>query len=350
MEPADVGEVDLGCVLTAGQGQNPARQAAVSATIPYSTPSMTINKVCGSGLRAAVLAAQSILSGDTACAAAGGMESMSNAPYLLKQHRWGAKMGPDVAVDELVVDGLVDAFHHYHMGVTAEILAEKYGIGRDAQDEYALQSHLKAAGATTAGRFETEIVPVTLPQKSGPIGFARDEHVRADATLEGLARLRPAFKSDGTVTAGNSSGINDGAAAVVLASEAFVAERGLRPTFRIVSWGSAGVEPEFMGLGPLPSTRKALDRAGLTLTDIGCVELNEAFAVQSIAVVRELGVDAGIVNVNGGAVALGHPIGASGARILVTLAHEMARRGCRYGLAVLCIGGGMGEAMIIERV
>jgi acetyl-CoA C-acetyltransferase len=279
------------------------------------------------------------------------MESMSNAPYLLQQHRWGAKMGAGVVADEFVVDGLTDAFQNYHMGQTAEILAERYGISREAQDEYSLQSHQKAARASAAGVFEAEIAPLNIPQKKGPpIVFSRDEHIRADTTLEGLAKLRPAFRPDGTVTAGNSSGINDGAAAVILADEAFVTERGLTPLFRIVSWGSCGVAPELMGLGPLPSARKALDRAGLSLADIGCAELNEAFAVQTLAVVREMGIDPAIVNANGGAIALGHPLGASGARILVTLAYEMARRGCRYGLAMLCIGGGMGEAMIIERV
>lgn len=346
----DIGEVIMGNVLAAGQGQNTARQAAVSAGIPITTPSYTINKVCGSGLKSVVLAAQSIMLGEAECVLAGGLENMSQAPYLLKQYRWGAKMGDGVIEDYMLKDGLWDIFNNYHMGITAENVAEKYGIFRSDQDEFAAASQAKAAAAQKEGRFKDEIVSVEIPQKKQePIIFSDDEYIRAGSTFEKLSALRPAFKKDGTVTAGNASGINDGAAAVLLASESFLKKNGLIPLAKIESSGSVGVDPSIMGTGPIPSSIQALKKAGISIDKLGLVEANEAFAAQSIAVVKELGLDSTRVNVNGGAIALGHPIGASGARILVSLLYEMKRRNEEYGLATLCIGGGMGEAMIVKR-
>lgn len=351
ISPELIDEVIMGNVLQAGLGQNTARQAAVGAGIPFEVPAMTINKVCGSGLKAVNLAAQAIKAGDADCIAAGGMESMSQVPYLLKSNRWGAKMGNGEITDAMIHDGLWDIFNNYHMGITAENLAEKYGIFKEEQDAYAYGSQVKAGKAVQSGVFKDEIVPVSTPQGKGEsVLFDTDEYVRLDASLEKIAKLKPAFKKDGTVTAGNASGINDGAAAVVVASGGFVKKHGLKPIAKIVSHGSKGVAPEIMGIGPVPSVKHALDRAGMKLKDIGLVEANEAFAVQSLAVARELEFDMGKVNVNGGAIALGHPIGASGTRILVTLLYEMARRNEKYGLATLCIGGGMGEAIIVERV
>jgi len=345
-----VDEVIMGNVLQAGQGQNPARQAAIGAGIPVEIPSMTLNKVCGSGLKAVNLAAQAIKAGEAECVVAGGMESMSTAPYIVRALRWGARMGNAEIEDYMVHDGLWDIFNNYHMGITAENVAEKYGITRKEQDEFSLASHMKAKSAREEGRFKDEIVAVSVPQKkSDPILFENDEHIRVDTSLDKLLKLRPAFKADGTVTAGNSSGINDGAAALIIASRNFVKKHGLKPMAKIKAYGSRGVDPAVMGLGPIPSVKVALDKAGLSINDMGLIEVNEAFAAQSIAVIRELGLDLAKVNVNGGAIALGHPIGASGARILVTLLYEMIRRDEKYGLATLCIGGGMGEATIIER-
>jgi acetyl-CoA C-acetyltransferase len=345
-----IDEVILGNVLQAGQGQNPARQAAVKAGLGVEIPSYTVNKVCGSGLKAVTLAAQSIASGESESIVAGGIESMSRAPYLLGNVRWGCRMGHETASDSMVCDGLWDAFGDYHMGLTAENLAEKYGISRDEQDEYAAASQQKAEKAISEARIASEIVPVEVPQgKRDPVIFDADEHPRPGTTKEKLAGLKPAFKSDGTVTPGNASGINDGAAAVVLMSEERCRESGLEQMAAVRSFASAGVAPSIMGVGPVVATRKALDRAGLVISDIDLIEVNEAFAVQCIAVGRELGWDWERVNVNGGAIAYGHPIGASGARILVSLLHEMARRDSRLGLATLCIGGGQGMAVIVER-
>jgi acetyl-CoA C-acetyltransferase len=345
-----IDEVVMGNVLQAGIGQNPARQAAIKAGIPIEVPAMTINKVCGSGLKAVNLTAQSVKAGDAACLIAGGMENMSQAPYLLKGYRWGSKMGNGELMDEMIQDGLWDIFNGYHMGVTAENIAEKYGISREKQDECAYCSHLKAARARVEGRFDEEIVPVTVPQKKGEaLVFDSDEFVKPDTTLEKLARLKPAFKKDGTVTAGNASGLNDAAVALIVASGSFIKQYNLKPMAKIVAYGSKGVPPEIMGIGPVPSVKEALNRAGLQISDMGLIEANEAFAAQAIAVKKELGLVDEKVNVNGGAIALGHPIGASGARILVTLLYEMKKRNERYGLATLCIGGGMGEAVIVER-
>ncbi|MCR4401291.1 MAG: acetyl-CoA C-acetyltransferase [Firmicutes bacterium] len=350
LEPSEVDEVIMGNILQAGQGQNPARQAAVKAGLPVEVPSMTINKVCGSGLKAIVLAAQSVMLGDADVVVAGGMESMNQAPYLLTRARTGYRMGHGDLVDSMIGDGLWCAITGVHMGVTAENLAAKYGISRQEQDEFALRSQRRAERAITEGRFEEEIVPVEVRGRKGEaVKFARDEHPRFGVTIENLAALRPAFKKDGTVTAGNASGINDGAAAVVVMSREGAESRGLEPMATIVSYASAGVEPSEMGLGPVPATRKALAKAGLKLDQVDLIEANEAFAVQSLAVGRELGWDLERVNVNGGAIALGHPIGASGARILVTLVHEMKRAGAELGLATLCVGGGMGVAAIVRR-
>lgn len=350
VEPCEVDEVIMGNILQAGQGQNPARQAAIKAGVPVEVPSMTINKVCGSGLKAVVLAAQAIMLGEAETVVAGGMENMNQAPYLLDKARTGYRMGHGELVDSMIKDGLWCIFTDAHMGITAENLAERYGISREEQDEFAVWSQEKAIRAIEAGRFDEEIVPVEIPQRKGePIRFARDEHPRPGTTKEKLAALKPAFKKDGTVTAGNASGINDGAAAVVVMSGEKARSLGIEPLARIRSYASAGVEPPVMGIGPVPATRKALARADLTLDRIDLIEANEAFAAQSLAVARELKWDFERVNVNGGAIALGHPIGASGARILVTLLHEMARRGAGLGLATLCIGGGMGIAAIVER-
>ena len=350
VKPEDIDEVIMGNVLQAGLGQNPARQAAVAAGIPVEAPAMTINKVCGSGLKAVNLAAQAIIAGDADCIVAGGMESMSGAPYVLNNMRWGARMGNSTAVDVMIQDGLWEAFNDYHMGVTAENIVEQHGVTREEQDALALASQLKAAKAREEGRFSDEIVAVSIPQrKSDPVIFDQDEYIKPNTSAEGLAKLRPAFKKDGgTVTAGNASGINDGAAALIVASETFVKKHALTPIAEIVSWGSKGVDPKVMGLGPIPSSRAALAKAGLKMDDIDLIEANEAFAAQAAQVAKELGFNPDIVNVNGGAIAIGHPIGASGARILVTLLYEMKKRGSQYGLATLCIGGGMGEATIVN--
>lgn len=348
--PDQVEEVLLGNVLQAGLGQNPARQAAIYAGLPVEVPAMTINKVCGSGLRTVSLAAQLVKLGDADCIVAGGMESMSQAPYVMRSIRWGARMGDTGAVDEMVYDGLTDAFNQYHMGITAENVAEEYNISRAEQDEFSYNSQMKAAKALESGRFNDEIVPYAVPQRKGdPVIFNKDEFPRPDTTVEKLAKLRPAFKKDGTVTAGNASGINDGAAAVIVASGEFVKKHGLKPMAKIISYGSRGVEPRVMGVGPIEATKLALKKSGLSVNDLGLIEANEAFAAQSIAVARGLNLPMDRVNVNGGAIALGHPVGASGARILVSLLHEMSKRDEKYGLATLCIGGGMGTALIVER-
>lgn len=350
ISPDLVDEVIFGNVLQAGLGQNPARQAAIGAGIPIEAPAITVNKVCGSGLVSVNLAARAIKTGDADCVVAGGMENMSNAPYILKGQRWGSRMGNSEVVDEMIFDGLWEIFNNYHMGMTAENVAEKYGITREEQDELTLISQAKAAAARSNGRFKEEIVPLYIPQKKGePLVFDEDEYIKPDTNLEKLSKLKPAFKKDGTVTAGNASGINDGAAAIIIASGKFVKEHNIKPLASIVSYASKGVPPEIMGMGPVPTVKSALQKAGLTVNDMGLMEVNEAFASQALAVGRELLLDAKKVNVNGGAIALGHPIGASGARILVTLLYEMMKRKETYGLATLCIGGGMGEATIIKR-
>jgi len=350
VEPGAVDEVLMGCILQAGQGQNPARQAALKAGLPIEVPCTTINKVCGSGLKSVALAAQSIIAGDAEIVVAGGTENMNLAPYMLDKARTGYRMGHGQLIDSMIHDGLWCIFGDTHMGITAENLAEQYSISRAEQDEFAAASQAKAAAAIESGRFADEIVPVLIPQRKGdPIKFDKDEHVRPGTTVESLAKLKPAFKKDGTVTAGNASGINDGAAAVVVMSADRAKAMGLAPIAKVRAYAAAGVDPSVMGIGPVPATRKALAKAGLTVEDIDLIEANEAFASQSLAVGRDLGWDPAKVNVNGGAIALGHPIGASGARILVTLLHEMEKRDVKCGLATLCIGGGMGIAMIVER-
>jgi acetyl-CoA C-acetyltransferase len=345
---ADVGEVILGQVLTAAQGQNPARQAAMAAGVPQEVPAWGVNQVCGSGLRAVALAAQAIANGDQQVMVAGGQESMSMSPHA-QSLRPGTKMGALELVDTMIKDGLWDAFNGYHMGVTAENIAERYQIGREAQDAFAVGSQHKAEAARKAGRFAAEIVPVTLKGRKGDVVVETDEYIRDGATIEAMAGLKPAFKKDGSVTAANASGLNDGAAALVLMSAEEARRRGAPVLARIASFASAGVDPAVMGLGPVPASRKALEKAGWTVADLDLVEANEAFAAQALAVGQELGLDPDRLNVNGGAIAIGHPIGASGARILVTLLHEMARRDAKKGLATLCIGGGMGVALTIER-
>jgi len=350
VRPEQVDEVIMGQVLQGGCGQNPARQAAVGAGIPHRVPSCTVNKVCGSGLKSVALAALAIAAGEAELIVAGGMESMSGAPYLLDKARSGYRMGNGLLEDTILKDALTDAFHGIHMGITAENIADQYRISREEADVFALQSQQKAAKALGEGFFKREIVPVTIPGRGGETAVvAEDEYPRSNTTMESLAKLKPAFKADGIVTAGNSSGINDGAAATLLMAEDAARKAGIRPLGRVLSWGSVGVDPKIMGMGPVEATRKALAKAGLTLDDIDLVELNEAFAAQSLAVIRELRLDSRKVNVNGGAIALGHPVGASGARVLVTLLHEMERSGLRYGLAALCIGGGQGIAMVVER-
>ncbi|CAG0983117.1 acetyl-CoA C-acetyltransferase [Methanosarcinales archaeon] len=350
VEQSEVDEVILGNVLGAGHGQNVARQSAIWAGIPKEVPSFTVGKVCGSGLKSVVLGAQSIMLGDSDVVLAGGMESMSQAPYALKNYRWGAKMGNGEVVDLMIHDGLWDIFNNYHMGVTAENVAEKYKITRAEQDEFSVKSQNKAEAAIKAGKFKDEIVPVPVPQPKGePVLFDIDEFPRFGTTKEILGKLKPAFKKDGTVTAGNASGINDGAACVLLMSEEKAKQKGLAPLATIKSYGFSGVAPELMGLGPVGATQKSLERAGILADKLDLVDLNEAFASQSIAVSRDLGLNREKVNVNGGAIALGHPIGASGARILVTLLHELRRRNGTYGLASLCIGGGQGIAMVVKR-
>jgi acetyl-CoA C-acetyltransferase len=345
--PAEVDEVILGQILAAGAGQNPARQAAVAAGIPVEATAFGINQLCGSGLRAVALAAQQVATGDAAIVVAGGQESMTQAPHCANL-RAGQKMGDLSLVDTMIKDGLWDAFHGYHMGNTAENVAQKFQITREQQDEFAAASQRKAAEAMAAGRFADEIAPVTVKGRKGDVVVSADEYPKPDTTLEVLAKLRPAFQKDGTVTAGNASGINDGAAALVVMSGAEAARRGIAPMARIVSWATAGVEPAIMGTGPIPASRKALKKAGWSVADLDLIEANEAFAAQACAVNKDLGLDPAKVNVNGGAIALGHPIGASGARVLTTLLFEMKRRGARRGLATLCIGGGMGVAMCVE--
>jgi acetyl-CoA C-acetyltransferase len=349
VKPEQVDEVIMGNVLQAGLGQNPARQATILAGLPESVSSMTINKVCGSGLKAVHLATQAIVAGDAEIVVAGGMENMSRAPYLLKNARNGFKMGDQKLVDSMISDGLWCAFNDYHMGITAENLCDKYKITREEQDEFAAWSQEKAAKAIEEGKFKEEIVPVVIPQRKGdPIVFEQDEYPRKGTTVEKLASLKPAFKKDGSVTAGNASGINDGAAAVVVMSKKKAEELGIKPLVTIKANASAGVDPSIMGIGPVSAVRKVLEKASLSMEDIELIEANEAFAAQSLAVDRELRFNRDILNVNGGAIALGHPIGASGARILVTLIHEMRRRKAKKGLATLCIGGGQGVATIVE--
>lgn len=345
-----VGEVILGQVLQAGMGQNPARQAVVKSGLPLAVPAMTINKVCGSGLKAVMLAAQAIRDGDSEIVIAGGQESMSLSPHVVLGSRDGQRMGDWKMVDSMISDGLWDVYNQYHMGITAENVAKKYGISREAQDALALASQQKAAAAQEAGRFKDEIVPVTIPQKKGdPLVFAADEFINKKTSAEALAGLRPAFDKAGSVTAGNASGLNDGAAAVMVMSAAKAAALGLKPLARIASYASAGLDPAIMGMGPVPAARKALERAGWKAADLDLLEINEAFAAQACAVHQEMGWDTSKVNVNGGAIAIGHPIGASGCRILVTLLHEMQRRDAKRGIASLCIGGGMGVALTVER-
>lgn len=350
IKPELVEEVVMGNVIQAGQGQNVARQAAIKAGLPVEIPSMTINKVCGSGLRSVALAAQMIKSGDCDVVVAGGMENMSAAPYAIPGARWGQRMGDGKLVDTMIKDALWDAFNDYHMGVTAENIAKDWNLTREMQDEFALNSQLKAEKAIKEGKFVDEIVPVVIPQRKGePKVFDQDEFPRFGATIEGMAKLKPAFIKNGTVTAANASGINDGAAAFVVMSTEKANELGLKPMAKILSYGSKGLEPSIMGYGPFHATKKALESAGLTVNDIDLIEANEAFAAQSLAVAKDLNFDMEKVNVNGGAIALGHPVGASGARILVTLLHEMEKRESKRGLATLCIGGGMGTALIVER-
>ncbi len=348
VEAGEVSEVVLGHVLTAGAGQNTARQAAVAAGIPTDKTAYVVNQVCGSGLRTVALGFQAIRNGDSDIVVAGGQESMSLSPHCMHL-RNGTKMGDTQMIDTMIKDGLWDAFNGYHMGITAENVAEKWQITREAQDRFAAASQNKAEAAQKAGRFKDEIVAVTISTRKGDVTVADDEYIKAGTNIETLAKLRPAFRKDGTVTAGNASGINDGAAALVLMSAANAARRGLKPLARIASWATAGVDPAIMGSGPIPASRKALERAGWKAEDLDLVEANEAFAAQACAVNKDLGFDTSKVNVNGGAIALGHPIGASGARILVTLLHEMQRRDAKKGLATLCIGGGMGIALTVER-
>ncbi len=345
-----IGEVILGQVLTAGVGQNPARQAVIKSGLPKAVPAMTINKVCGSGLKAVMLAAQAIRDGDSEIIIAGGQESMSMAPHVLPGSRDGTRMGDWKLVDTMIVDGLWDVYNQYHMGITAENVAKQYGVTREAQDALALGSQQKAAAAQDAGRFKDEIVPFSIAQKKGdPIVFAADEFINRKTTAEVLSGLRPAFDKAGSVTAGNASGLNDGAAGVVVMSAKTADRLGLKPLARIASYASAGLDPATMGMGPVPASQRALQRAGWKAADLDLLEINEAFAAQACAVHKEMGWDTSKVNVNGGAIAIGHPIGASGCRILVTLLHEMQRRNARKGIASLCIGGGMGVALTVER-
>lgn len=350
IKPELVEEVVMGNVIQAAQGQNVARQAAVKAGLPVEVPAMTINKVCGSGLRCVALAAQMIKAGDCDVVVAGGMENMSAAPYAVPGARWGQRMGDGKIVDTMIKDALWDAFNNYHMGVTAENIAKEWGLTREMQDEFSLNSQLKAEKAIKEGRFVDEIVPVIIPQRKGePKVFAQDEFPRFGSTIEKMEKLKPAFIKDGTVTAANASGINDGAAAFVVMSAEKAAQLGLKPMAKILSYGSKGLDPSIMGYGPFHATKKALEGAGLTVEDMDLIEANEAFAAQSLAVAKDLNFDMNKVNVNGGAIALGHPVGASGARILVTLLHEMQKRDAKKGLATLCIGGGMGTALVVER-
>lgn len=350
VEKSEINEVIMGQILQGGCGQNPARQAAINAGLPDWIPSYTVNKLCGSGLKSIALAAQAIGAGDADAIIAGGMESMSQAPYYLEQARTGYRLGNGTLVDAIIRDGLTDAFHNIHMGITAENIAAHFGITREETDMFALESQQKAVRAIQEGRFSAEIVPVPIKQRKGdPINFERDEYPKPETTLESLAKLKPAFQKDGVVTAGNASGLNDGAAAVLLMSRAMAEQKSIKTLGRIRGYASVGLDPKVMGLGPVEAVRKALAKASLTLDDIDLFELNEAFAVQSLGVNRELKIPVEKINVNGGAVALGHPIGASGARILVSLIHEMEKRNQKLGLASLCIGGGQGIAVIVER-
>ena len=352
LDPAMIDEFIFGCVLQSGLGQNVARQVSILSGIPQEVPAMTINKVCASGLRSVSLAAQIIKVGDAQVIVAGGTENMSAAPYATGNVRWGARMNNSVLVDLMIHDGLWEIFNNYHMGMTAENVSEQYSISRDEQDDLGAMSQQRAENAIKTGRFKDEIVPVTIPQRKGdPKVVDTDEHPRMGTTKEALSKLKPAFKKDGTVTAGNSSGINDGAAAILVMSADKARELGMKPMVRVVSYASAGVDPKVMGLGPIPATRKALAKAGLTLQDIDLIEANEAFAAQTLQVAKDLGFDMAKVNVNGGAIAMGHPIGASGARILTTLLHEMKKReDVKRGLATLCVGGGMGVAIVVEKI
>uniref|UniRef100_A0A8C4HHW6 Acetyl-CoA acetyltransferase 2 n=2 Tax=Dicentrarchus labrax TaxID=13489 RepID=A0A8C4HHW6_DICLA len=351
VKPEEVSEVIMGHVLTAGHGQNPARQASVGAGIPYPVPAWSCQMVCGSGLKAVCLGAQSILSGESTVVVAGGMESMSKAPHTLHM-RAGVKMGDASLQDSMVADGLTDAFHGYHMGITAENVAKQWVVSREEQDQFAVQSQNKTEAAQKAGHFDQEIVPVMVPSRQGPVEVKVDEFPRPGSNMSSMSKLRPCFIKDssGTVTAGNASGINDGAAATVLMSQSEAAKRGIKPMARIVSWAQAGLDPSVMGTGPIPAIRKAVEKAGWQLDHVDLFEINEAFAAQSIAVVKELGLNVDKVNVSGGAISLGHPIGMSGCRVLVTLLHALQRTGGRKGVASLCIGGGMGIAMCVERV
>jgi acetyl-CoA C-acetyltransferase len=348
VKPADVSEVIMGQILAAGAGQNPARQASINSGIPVEAPAWGMNQLCGSGLRAVALGAQQILDGSSKIVVAGGQESMSQAPHVMHL-RDGVKMGDSKLIDTMIKDGLWDAFNGYHMGTTAENVAKQNQITREEQDRFAVASQNKAEAARKAGKFKDEIVPVTVKGRKGDVVVAEDEYIKAGVTVDSVSKLRPAFDKAGTVTAGNASGINDGAAAVVLMTLAEAKKRGITPLARIVSWASVGVDPSIMGIGPVPASRKALERAGWSVKDLDLVEANEAFAAQACAVNKQLGWDTSKVNVNGGAIAIGHPIGASGARVLTTLLYEMQRRNAKKGLATLCIGGGMGVAMCVER-
>ena len=348
VDPKDVDEVIMGQILTAGQGQNPARQAAMKAGIPQEATAWQLNQLCGSGLRAVALGMQQIANGDASIIVAGGQESMSMSQHA-SHMRGGTKMGDVKFIDTMLKDGLFDAFHGYHMGTTAENVAAKWQLSRDEQDRFALGSQNKAEAAMKAGKFKDEIVPFTISTRKGDIVVSEDEYPRHGTTIDALTKLKPAFSKEGTVTAGNASGINDGAAAIILMTAAEASKRGLTPLARIASWATAGVDPAVMGTGPIPSSRKALEKAGWKVTDLDLVEANEAFAAQALAVNKDMGWDPAIVNVNGGAIAIGHPIGASGARVFTTLLHEMQRRGAKKGLATLCIGGGMGIALCVER-
>ena len=349
--PENVDEVMFGCILTAGLGQNVARQASLKAGIPIEVPAYTVGMVCGSGMKSVIEGARSIVAGDADIIVAGGTENMSAAPYSIPAARWGARMNNNKIIDTMVNDGLTDAFNNYHMGITAENVCDQWGITREELDEFAYNSQKKAAAARDSGRFNDEIVPVPVKVKKEIVEFKTDEFIKGDVSLEKMAKLKPAFKPDGgRVTAANASGINDGAAAIVLASKEAVDKYGLKPMFKLIGWGQGGVDPKIMGVGPVPASKNAMAKAGVTIEDIDLVEANEAFAAQSVAVARELGFDMSKVNVNGGAIAIGHPIGCSGARIIVTLLHEMLKRDdAKKGLATLCIGGGMGVATIFEK-
>ncbi|MDH2925716.1 acetyl-CoA C-acetyltransferase [Lonepinella koalarum] len=350
INPLEIDEVIFGNVLSAGLGQNVARQVAINADIPEQVPSFTVSKVCGSGLKSVILGAQSIICGDADVVVVGGTESMSNAAYVLPSARWGARMGEAKLIDTMIKDGLVDAFSSVHMGITAENLAEQFNLSREELDQFALSSQLKAEQAQKSGKFKDEIVPVEVKSKKSSVLVSEDEHPRHGSTLEGLAKLRPAFKPDGVVTAGNASGINDGAAALILMSKEKAQSLGLKPLAELKSWASAGVDPQRMGYGPVPSTRRALEKAQLAISDLDVIEANEAFAAQALTVVKELGLDPDKTNVNGGAIALGHPIGASGARILVSLLYEMQKQQAKNGLATLCVGGGQGVSVVLSAV